>query len=91
MSKKVCFTLETSAVNLMVELKLFAVSRNASRASLPCIHFMSIPSINLSHENGFKLTDCISCFPYISMNILAYDGAILYPWPSLEFLKNVYH
>ena len=50
------FSLETSAVNLTVEWKLFAVLRNVSRASLPRIHFRCMSHINLSHENGFSLT-----------------------------------
>ena len=36
----------------MVEWTLFAVSRNISNASLPCNHFKSLSSINLSHENA---------------------------------------
>ena len=46
MYKKMCLSLETS-------MKLFAFSRNASSASLPCIHFMSMSFLNLSYENGF--------------------------------------
>ena len=50
MYKKTCLSLETSEVSLIVELKLFALSRKASSAALRCIRFMSMPSINLSHE-----------------------------------------
>ena len=55
-------TLETSAVNLIVGWKLFSLSRNASSVSLSCIQFISMSSINLSHENDFILTDCRSVF-----------------------------
>ena len=60
----------------LVEWKRFAVSINAS---LSRIHFMSMSSINLSHENGFRLTDCSSCYSSLPMNILAYDGANFVP------------
>ena len=76
MSKKTCLSLETTAVNLMVELKMFAVSRNDSSASLPCIHFMSMSSLHMINENDFRLTDCSSCYSSLPMNVMAYDGAI---------------
>ena len=61
----------------MFEWKLYAVSRSASSASMPFIHFMSMSSINLSNENGFRLIDCSSCLP--AYQILAYDGASFVP------------
>ena len=79
MSKKTCLSFETSAVNLMIGWKLFAVQKNASSVPLPFIHFMSMSSINLSHESGFGVTDCNSCFSSLLMNVLAYDGAIFVP------------
>ena len=79
MSKKTSLSLETSAVKLIVGWKLFALSRNAYSVSLPCIHFMSMSSIGLSHENGFRLTDCCSCFSSLPINILTYDGTIYVP------------
>ena len=51
----------------------------ASGVSLPCIHFMPMPSINLSHENGFRLAGCSSCISSLPIDILAYDRAILLP------------
>ena len=83
MSKRTCLSLETSAVNLMLELKLFAISRNAASASLPCIHFMSMSSLNLRLENGFSFTDCSSSFSSLPMNMLAYDEAIFKPMSVL--------
>ena len=79
MSEEMCLSFKTSAVNLLVGWKLFAVSRNASNVSLQCIQFMSMSSINLSPESGFGVTGCSSCFSSLSMNILAYDGAIFVP------------
>ena len=36
----------------MVELKMSFVSENSSSVSLPCIYFMSLPSINLDQESS---------------------------------------
>ena len=76
-SRNTCCLVETSAVNFMLGWKLLASSRKAVKVSRPCEYFMSISSMNLSHENG--LTDFNSCPSRRPMNMLAYVGAVLVP------------
>ena len=78
-SKNTCCLVEIWAVNFMLGWKLLASSRKAVKVSRPCDHFMSISSMNLSHENGLRATDFNNCPSRRPMNMLAYAGAILVP------------
>ena len=50
---------------------------------------MSMSSINLSHENGFRITDCRSCLSSLPINMLAYDVPIFYTEVTLKILSRV--
>ena len=78
-SRNTCCLVEISAVNFMLGWKLLASSREAVKVLRPCDHFMSISSMNLSHENGLRATDFNSCPSRRPMKMLAYAGDILVP------------
>lgn len=71
--------MEISAVNRMVGWNPFASGRKVSSLLRPCDHFMSMMSINFSHENGLILTESSNCFSKRPMDMLAYAGAIFVP------------